>query len=460
MLLNTSASRIRWSGRPVSGRAVVGGLLLGLGLLGGCGGSASSDEPATENSRPDPAKNAAAAAPAAEAPLRVNVFLELSGGMKGFMPANTAARQPTAFQNRVSALASQTNRSPAIAEARFLLGLKATPLAVSYPQFRNVLQGDTRQAALGTELPTMLENILLAPEADRKVSVVVSDFIYGPEKKEDFALMTTRITDALALVSKKQLAVAVLGETSRFYGNFYPAVKHSPRGLPLDGQALPYYIWLIGPPAAVARYLREVLPAPGPAVQQAYFGLSFPQVPYAAVLTGLPAGSQLAPGGAASVSYTTAQASPELDIEGVKKTAEFTVALNLEQLPTAWQQPALLAQQLQVSLPGGAAPRLVPGSVRTLTAAERAASTALAPYTHVLRLRLNALPKGSSTLSLTLAAPEVPAWVSQWGTQNDNPPGPVPHTFRLTEIMAGLRAAFPAALPPVFTAQLRLSNQD
>lgn len=456
MLLNTSASRIRWSGRPVLGRAVVGGLLLGLGLLGGCGGS---DEPDTEKSRPGSAKSAAAA-PVAEAPLRVNVFLELSGGMKGFMPPNTAAREPTAFQNRLSALASQTNRSPAIAEAKFLLGLKATPLAVSYPQFRNVLQGDTRQAALGTELPTMLENILLAPDAASKVNVVVSDFIYGPENKEDFALMTTRITDALALVSKKQLAVAVLGETSRFYGNFYPAVKKSPKGIPLSGQAIPYYIWLIGPPAAVARYLHEVMPAPGPAVQQAYFGLSFPKVPYAAVLTGLPAGSKLAPGGEASVSYTTAQASPELDVQDVKKTAEFTVALNLEQLPAAWQQPAFLAQQLRVALPGGTAPRLVPGSVQALTAADRAASSALAPYTHVLRLRLNALPKGTSTMSLTLNAPEVPAWVAQWSTQNDNQPGPVPHTYRLTEIMAGLRAAFPAALPPVFTAQLRLSNQD
>ena len=77
--------------------------------------------------------NGPAAQPPLAPDLRVNGFLELSGSMKGFMPASTAARQPTAFQNRVGALASQTNRSPAIAGAKFLLTRRQASLGLKNP---------------------------------------------------------------------------------------------------------------------------------------------------------------------------------------------------------------------------------------------------------------------------------------------------------------------------------------
>ncbi|MEJ7662289.1 MAG: hypothetical protein WKG07_23345 [Hymenobacter sp.] len=139
---------------------------------------------------------------------------------------------------------------------------------------------------------------------------------------------------------------------------------------------------------------------------------------------------------------------------------EFTVGLNLDQLPPAWQQPAFLAQQLRVSLPGAAsAPVLMPGSVQRLSAGQRA-TPALAAYTHVLRLKMSALPAGTSQLTLALAAPEVPAWVATWSTDNDNLPAPEARTYRLTDIMRGLRGAYPATLPPVFSLPFSLTNQD
>nr|GFD15244.1 hypothetical protein [Tanacetum cinerariifolium] len=146
----------------------------------------------------------------------------------------------------------------------------------------------------------MLENILTLPQAANKVNVVVSDFIYGPKNQATSALMNVNITDALA-----------------------------------TGEILPYYIWVIGPPAAVARYANEVVPATGATTQQAYFGLTFPRVPYAAVLTQVPAGNPLAPGGDGSISYGGAGISTNLEVDDVKKGVDFTVALDLRQLPAA-----------------------------------------------------------------------------------------------------------------------------
>ncbi|RTQ53643.1 hypothetical protein EJV47_02595 [Hymenobacter gummosus] len=436
-------------------------LLYGAVLLtaASCGGETTATEKAAateEATAPAAAPAAKSTAPAAATPLNVSMFLELSGGMKGFMPVNTPATRPTEFQERVSQLASRTRSSPAVNDAQFLLALKETPTATDYNHFRSVVQGDTHEAALGTELPSMLENILAQPNAAGRVNVIVSDFVYGPENKAMSGQMPVLITDALATsVSKKQLAVAVLGETSAFRGSFHPAVKKKGREkVTLTNGKLPYYIWVVGPAAAVGRYVNEVMPAPGPQTQQAYFGLRFPKVPYAAVLTQVPPGSPLGPRQGGSVSFSQGSVSTSLDMADVKDTVNFAVALDLRQLPAAWRDPKFLSQNLQVALPGGEV-RLVKNSVQALSGV-----AALPNYSHVLRLRLTALPKAGGRLSISLPAPGVPAWVAQWSTDDDNQPGPTPRTYRLTEIMTGLRDAFPPQLPPVFTAAFTLSNDD
>ncbi|MBJ6143129.1 hypothetical protein [Hymenobacter sp. BT559] len=431
-------------------KALLMGALGGV-LLSSCG--EVDDTKTTTDTAATPTKPAAATTKAdAAAPIQANIFLELSGGMRGFMPANTTATEPTAFQQRVSLLASRTNSSPAVADTKFWLSLNKAPQASTYAHFREIVQGDTHEAALGTELPTMLENILTLPQAADKVNVVVSDFIYGPKNQATSALMNVNITDALATVTKKGLAVAVLSETSKFYGTYHPAVKTPLKQRPLKGETLPYYIWVIGPPAAVARYVNEVLPAASAATQQAYFGLTFPRVPYAAVLTQVPAGSPLAPGGDGSISYGGAGISTNLEVDDVKKGVDFTVALDLRQLPAAWREPAFLAQHLQAQVPNGRV-QLLPNSVKLTTGVPE-----LQAYTHTLRLRLSDFPKVGGQLSLTLPAPSMPAWVAQRSTENDNQPTAAPHTYRLTEIMNGVRGAFPQALPPVFTTTFALAQ--
>ena len=444
----------------VFGRAWVwAALLIGAGA---CAEAATDETADVPSKRPKVAE-----VPPKPAPLRVSVFLEYSGGMRGFVPAGNAATAATEFQRRVGSLLTETEVSPDVTGRNYFLVYKDTDLrATPFTKMRDVVEGRQAEAALGTELPDMLGAILKRSQAASEVSVIISDFIYGPEVASRIPLIADYIRTAVAPVTRAGLAVAVLAEPSAFVTGktiegkqnyYYPAVKTPTRHRQLRGEKIPYYIWVVGPPALVSRYLKQVAKSLPPT--QAYFGLRYPAVRYGAVLAGLPPGSKLGTSGDGSVWLTGSKDPTNLEVEDVAKTVEFTVGLDLSQLPIAWQQPAWLGQRLQASLPG-TAPRIVPGSVQQLTAAQRAASAPLAPYTHVLRLRLNALPDGPSTLTLALPAPETPAWVAQWSTDNDNLPGPVPHTYRLTDIMSGLRGAFPAALPPVFAVRFALANQD
>ena len=432
--------------RQFSHRLGTAGGLLGTLLLGACGGPEPAD---TKSATPAKGAKIAAATPAATeaAPLRVSVFLEYSGGMKGFVPRGGADKPATEFQQRIGALITETQVSGAVADRKYYLCENAAPRAVPFQQLRDVVQGEVNQAALGTELPQMLEGILNMPQATQQVSVIISDFIYGPARKSDFSQLPNLIRTSIAPVSQKQLAVAVFGETSRFYGTYHPAVKTPTPKRAVNGEKLPYYVWVIGPPALVARYTAEVFKnAPA---QQAFFGLKTDTPAFAPLLTKLTDPKLKSSGG------TVFAEGNGLSVDVSDDPVDFSVGVNLRELPAAWQKPAFLAQHVQVRLPNGQA-SLLPNSVRVLTEDEQSGQPVLAPYTHVLRLRVSKLAAPTATLSLTLPAPETPEWVAAWSTANDNTPAP--RTFGLDQILTGVRQSYPSPLPAVFTVQLPLKN--
>ena len=441
----TPDSEALLASRFFRGFRLAGALLGAAALLTACG-SEPTETPATKPTK-GPKSTTEAPALTEAAPLHVSVFLEYSGGMKGFVPRGSADKPATEFQQRIGALITETQVSGAVAERKYYLCENAAPQAVKFEQLRDVVQGEVNQAALGTELPAMLEGILSRPQAATEVSVVISDFIYGPARKSDFSQLPNLIRTAIAPVSRQQLAVAVFGETSRFYGSYFPAVKTPVQKRALSGEKVPYYVWVIGPPAQVARYAAEVF-RNAPA-QQAFFGLKPTTPAFAPLLTRLTDPKIKPSGGTVYAENNGLTLNPSDD------PVDFSVGLNLKELPAAWQQPAFLAQHLQVRLPNGRA-SLLPGSVRALTDEEQSGQPVLAPYTHVLRLRVSQLAASTATLALSLPAPETPGWVATWSTTNDNTPAP--RTFGLDQILTGVRQSYPTPLPAVFTVQLPLKK--
>jgi hypothetical protein len=395
--------------------------------------------------------------------LNVRLFLEYSGGMKGFMPAGSAGQSATEFQKRIGSLVTETQVSPLINEKQFfLINTNGSPQSQPFNKILETVEGLNVSAALGTELPEMLSGIMALPGADQQVSIVISDFIYGPDIKASFALLPALIRSAIAPVSQKKLAVAVLAEKSHFYGAFYPAVKMvGTKSIPrrqLSGELVPYYTWIIGPPALVSRYVNQVaknLPS-----EQAFYGFTLPQFSYSALLTKI-SDPLLKPSGLGTIFINT---DVEKFVVGHDLAADvsggpidFTVALNLSGLPRAWQQPTYLAKNLDVQLSQGQASLSAP-AVTVLTVNQKSNSPILAPYTHAVRLRLSKLPNGTTLLILTLRAPETPRWIAAWSTPNDSQSAG--QTFGLQYILQGVRESYPEPLPPVFTAQFTVKNDE
>ncbi len=418
--------------------------------------SACSTDPPTRTEKTTPAKPAGAT-PAA-APLHVRFYLEYSGGMKGFMPRSTGATgQPTEFQTRVRGLVSEINGNPAVGEATYALTLtprdgKVQHQPVAFNELKKVLQGDGPAPALGTEMPELLESVLSQPTAGQEVSILVSDFIYGPENRGKFSSFQEDIRDALAGASKQGLAVAVYGDTSAFRGNYFPAVKPA-GGRPyraLAGDYVPYYLWVMGPPAQVAQFHERVWGAQAPA-QQVFFGMEYPAPAYAVRLQ-----PQLKPQGSA-LACTDGKTCHSVEAKLAAGPAEFAVGLDLAALPATQQQSAVLNAALRLDAPNTDA-QLVPGSVRTLTAAERR-QPALAAYSHVARVRVTKLFAADATLTLRLPAPPVPAWVAAWATSNDATP-PTARTYRLDWILNGVQKAYGAAPAALFECAIHLTKKN
>jgi hypothetical protein len=401
--------------------------------------------------------------PDKDKPLNVRFFLEYSGGMKGFMPAGSAGQAATEFQKRIGSLVTETQVNPLISEKQFfLISTNGSPQSQPFNKILGTVEGLNSSAALGTELPEMLSGIMALPGADQQVNIVISDFIYGPDIKASFALLPALIRSAIAPVSQKKLAVAVLAEKSHFYGTYYPAVKMvGTKSIPrrqLSGELVPYYTWIIGPPALVSRYVNQV--AKNLPLEQAFYGFTLPQLSYSALLTKI-SDPTLKPSGLGTIFINT---DVENSIVGHDLAADvsggpidFTVALNLSGLPRAWQQPTYLVKNLDVQLSQGQASLSAP-AVTMLTAVQKSNSPILAPYTHAVRLRLSKLQNGTTPLMLTLRAPETPRWIVAWSTSNDSQSAG--QTFGLQYILQGVRESYPESLPPVFTARFTVKNDE
>ncbi|MEJ7662291.1 MAG: hypothetical protein WKG07_23355 [Hymenobacter sp.] len=98
----------------------------------------------------------------------------------------------------------------------FLVYQDTTLKLTTFNEMRQVVLGQQSHAALGTELPDMLEAILRRPAAAREVSIIVSDFIYGPQNKAKTPLISDYIRTAVDAVRQQKLAVAVLADRSAF----------------------------------------------------------------------------------------------------------------------------------------------------------------------------------------------------------------------------------------------------
>ncbi|QHL86006.1 hypothetical protein GU926_00510 [Nibribacter ruber] len=395
--------------------------------------------------------------PVANAKVDVDIYLEVSNGMKGFMPPPAADKEPTTFQNRLTKLISEVQDGVHVDDKRFYLAkqnAQGAPVldSVSYNTLKLTIVSGIKDNVLGTPLPDMLQAALTNSTKRGALSVVVSDFIHGPDPNNpgQFLSLDADIRSSLKQAEHQNLVVAVLAEASPFYGNYYPAVKKPAVKQTLSGQEIPFYIWIVGKQADVQTFTNKVLrnlPA-----QQAYFGFSYASVPYSAVLKA----NAFKPMGVVYCTSRTAETCTTINLAPEnKEPVEFTIGLDLSSLPATMQAVDYLKQNLKLAITGGKA------SIGTILVANEDTKSApgVSQFTHFVRVKVPQLT--AKTGSITLNLPQaVPTWISQWSTGNDNNPASAPRkTYQFNKIIDGVQALYRDKSEFVFSATMKFNKE-
>ncbi|MCB2409320.1 hypothetical protein [Hymenobacter lucidus] len=431
-------------------------------IKGQAGTETPAEVPPTEVPGAVAPKETAAPAVAADAgaagPLQaINVFLEVSGSMEGFMPKTGGSGSNTRFQQHVAQFLSEVNRSSAARKTFFRI--KEKPYRDSYQQLSQTVRGGIQQPASSTDIPTVLDTLVSGYYAPNTVNVLISDFIYSPKNAGAIPYISTDITDALNRAQRPDLAVSVYGYASDFRGAYYPALKTAVRKInSCCDTDIPYYFWVIGPADAVRRFdaaLLEKQPA-----QQVHFGVKYP-VPASSLLSRFQNvgswyyGEKDASKRAAGASYHTVAVSSV----SAKGPVEFVVGLDLKTLPGLYRDVKYLKPNLQLQAQDTDAKIIDVFAANDQT---KNSSGAENQYTHFVKVRVTKLGKAARPLQLVLKN-QRPAWISQWTTKNDsniNQAGA--KTFALSSLLDGVEAvtATDQEKAPVFTIPLTLQPAD
>ncbi|MFT2008098.1 hypothetical protein ACMA1I_05435 [Pontibacter sp. 13R65] len=399
-----------------------------------------------------------ATAPAESSKVDVNLYLEVSNGMKGFMPPAEAGRKPTEFQSRLNKMISEVQDGIYVDSKSYYLAKQdnqGRPVldSVSYNTLKSTVVSGIKANVLGTPLPAMLQAALENSVAQNTVSIIISDFIHGPDPRDQgqFISLDSDIRSSLKLAEHKGLVVAVLADASSFYGSYYPAVKKPAVSRKLDGEAIPYYIWVIGKQEEVQVVINKVLrnlPA-----QQAYFGFGYTRLPYSAVLKS----KEFRPTGIVYCTSRTAETCTSVNMQ--PKTEEpvaFTIGLDLSTLPASMQEVKYLERNLKLAANGC---RASLGEIKAATEDNKAMPD-LSTYTHFVQVNVPQLTANKGSIALQL--PQlVPTWIENWSTENDNDPAADPKkTYQFNKIIDGVQALYRDQRKHVFSLTMDFNKAD
>ncbi|MGI4822145.1 MAG: hypothetical protein ACRYFV_13125, partial [Janthinobacterium lividum] len=370
---------------------------------------------------------------------QVSVFVDASTGMRGFMHPNAPGETGSQFQRTITELLSNINdqKSANTAAPAYYFVQESTPQNPSalrpttYAELSNTVSTGIQNPALGTEMPTMLREILkLQKGKPGTVSVVISDFIYAPPDPKQTWKVKTDVKDALSEAAAQDLAISIFAGTSEFRDKFFPGNRTHFQVL--KGSRLPYYVWVLGQPAAVAAATPWLKPLMGAGFERVSFNTLAPP---AAVF------EHFGNVGEWYVDKTGSRQTQPLTLHFTKslsrqEPAEVVLGLDLTNAPAA--EAASLPKQLQLDEAGTGATLTKVWATRDEPKAPR--SPALPTYTHLARVHIERLP-GRKQATLRLVLPRTqPAWVTKYTTLNDsNIATQGAKTFLLSEVLQGVQ---------------------
>jgi hypothetical protein len=439
-------------------KSVLAGMFTALLALHACSSdkkNETSDTAETTTAEVDgnPAKTKAKA-PAAAAVGQTNIFLEVSGSMKGFMPAENSG-QITRFQETLDALLATVQQNNEVGKKQFF-EVREKIYPASYNQVSKHLRFGLEETASSSTIPVMLDSIISNFSRPDGVNVFISDFIYAPANGKAVSFVTTDIYQVMAKAQQQGQAVSIFSGTSDFKGTFYPAVKTSSKTIPNCCQTdVPYYVWVMGKPEQVQLFNQKIMQ--GKFTEEAHIGFQFPAPAYSVLDKFMPIGDWYC--------NSSGNACHVISIADLKSSpVELIVGLDLKGLPTSYTNEGYLKQNLKLTAENTDAAMggiFTAAQFRTQKGVAGQNTNPLKPYSHFLKIKLSKMVADEADVTITLQN-QRPAWVQNRTTTNDsqiNREGG--KTFQLAGIVAGVERAYNGSATgnPVFTATIQAKKE-
>jgi hypothetical protein len=233
--------------------------LLAVALfLSGCGQSGRRHHNQHVAATDAPASAAASASPAAAVKPSVNVYVENSGSMDGYVKGETEFEQAVYSYLSDIKISNFTN-----ALNLFYINSKIIPQGSDIEDFIKKLEPTTFKAKGGNRATSDLSNVfknILSKTRENDVAILVTDGIFSPGPKKNAAqfLVTQQIGFKVAtadyLRKCPNTAVVVYQLSSQFDGFYYNNVNKQIK----IKEPRPFYIWIIGDAKHMSKLQKSV----------------------------------------------------------------------------------------------------------------------------------------------------------------------------------------------------------
>lgn len=361
--------------------------------------------------------------------IRVNVFVESSGSMSGFM-----SPKGTDFQKEIWSVVEGLQSRIKEGINLFHVRSKSEPIAgLQVSEFRQQLNTGGFQSSQSTDIPEMLDSIFKKAD-EHTVSILVSDLIFSPENG-NVAQIKQISTDIRQRFKGKNRSSALLQLNSEFYS----------KGK-IEGS--PYYIWIIGEGRAVkevSMYIAGLIETP---INEVDFGI-FLSSPRYSILPSISAVSNASPamcpkdGGYYYYREFREEDQPEF---------KFWLGIDLSALPGYMRTADYLSKYFSLAA-GTADVTLL--QVKEISELKNKVDRELASklgLTQMMQIKVGQVAEGK-VVSLNLER-HIPSWIDQLNIDEED--GLRQQTFGLKKMINGLEDARETKQATVFTEPLKI----
>jgi len=408
---------------------------------------------------PRPAPAPQTPAPAAAVPAHINLILDTSASMQGYLNGHTE------LKDKVAELIAQIDElgvapSP-LKSVTYQFGTDSGEIINSGYDSRGFIQrllNDTLMAGQASLLQDLFRNAVAETNKDT-VSLLVTDSIFSysdqavkanPEiNKNNIAGLAADITLTFNKAKEAGISVSLLAARSSFHGKYYNYRNVAQKCCNIPR---PYYVWVLGEASRI-RGLLDFLQKHGAIYEHELdFNLQPTELSLAICQHTKRVGTWY-------TDHRNRHRIEDVDTDPAKNELQFALALDLSSLPKelstiSFLNQHLLVQSSEMSLKG----KMINLKAEVEKSFDRRDARNLAPYTHLVVLKTdNSFAK---TAAITLFIEDaLPDWYLQWSNDDDTADDPQTSatTFGLKEIVTGVAQAYRRA-EPVAKVTLHLSR--